>query len=645
MRFFLHFHFYRITRKRNNEMEKKPRILSGPPACGKSAIAYNTAFMLEKDAEYYILPVTSPEEIRKYLLPETKQVFVIDDPVGKYTVDDSCIQLWNNEETFIKQIFPDCSNTKLILSCRSYIYKSGFCHKLQVSSICFHCDMLSDNLKLSVEERAKIGNRYNIPEVNDVTITMYDFLPLLCANYSEHDDTALFFVNPIKVLSEEMNNTKEKSDIVFLAIALLVVRNNNVDRQLLSLDNPETKELLNDLFNECGFKYFPSTNLSFIVGSSIIHCLIKYGSSRFLANRLQLASLQEEHAELVIIVKLEQEELYFQRLLSDIKKGYHRHGFTGIQMKYALFRSKLTTFLKHLKAEDLTYDKNNSTPLHVVSAHGFDDLAYALIQLRKDQIIHQDKQKRTPLYMACVGGHVNIAVTLLAIGNSSLDITNSDDLTPFDAASNNGHSTTVTCENNQQNIVDILLKNRANVNQRSKTNISPLYKACQIGNEYIVGRLVDADAKVNLQSDDGSSPLGANINAADKFEFTPLHIACREKHERIVRFLIEYNANVNAVNRQKESPLYIFCMHESLRIVELLLEKNADVNLCEEQRNSPLHAACRKGNKQIVQLLLDKKADKHKRNNAGKTPFDVVQGIECDQIIELLNSDIIGGIF
>ncbi|XP_052078022.1 ankyrin repeat domain-containing protein 22-like [Mytilus californianus] len=49
---------------------------------------------------------------------------------------------------------------------------------------------------------------------------------------------------------------------------------------------------------------------------------------------------------------------------------------------------------------------------------------------------------------------------------------------------------------------------------------------------------------------------GANINTGDISASTPLHVACREKHERIVKFLIEYNANVNAVNRKKESALY-----------------------------------------------------------------------------------------
>ncbi|CAC5392911.1 unnamed protein product [Mytilus coruscus] len=790
-------------------------ILSGPPGSGKSALAYNTAFMLEKNEEFKILPVSSPDEIRKYLLPETKQVFIIDDPVGKYTVDDISIQRWKNEENFLKKTFISCSNSKLILTCRSYIYKCGFCRKLQVLPI--QCDMLSDNLKLSVDERSRIGNRYNIPELNDVTLKMYDFFPLLCANYSEHEDTVMFFVNPYRVLTKEMINIKEKSDIAFLAIALLVVLDNSIERDMLSLENHTIKELLNYLCNECGFKFFPSTTsllsalsdligtyvkeddnifscindslfktLSFIVGNDIIYCILKYGSSKFLANRLQLASIQQEHDESTITVKHEQEELYFKRLLSDIRKGYHSDVLSGIQMKHLRFRTSMIKYIKRLKANDLKRNGDNYTPLHVVSEHGYDDLANELIKLNKEHILYKDKLKRSPLFIACLGGHCKVARTLLVHNKDAIHITNNSDLAPLDAASSNGHYSTVevlleykadvkrkdkktkktalyracenghynvvclllrhnsdvyntdtnglkavhiacskghskivdrllkykgminerdaydrtplfiACEENHQNIVDTLLQNKANVNQTNKENMTPLHKACENRNEKIVGRLLDKYAKVNVQSVDGLSPLyisclkgenriveilldkkaevniatnqgwtplliscsedhleicevlqrsGANINKADKFEFTPLHIACREKHKRIVRFLIECNANVNAVNRQKESPLYISCINESSEIVELLLRKDADVKLCEEKGNSPLHAACLKGNKQIVQLLLDNQADKNKRNNAGKTPFDVVQGIERDKIVEMLNSDIIGGIF
>ncbi|CAC5366232.1 unnamed protein product [Mytilus coruscus] len=636
-------------------------ILSGPPGSGKSAIAYNTAFILEKDEEFKILPVSSPDEIRKYLLPETKQVFLIDDPVGKYTVDDLSIQRWKNEESFLTQTFTGSSTTNLILTCRSYIYKFGFCRRLHVSPI--HCDMLSDNLKLSVEERKKIGHMYNIPELNDDIIMMYDFVPLLCVGFSRQDYTTSCFVNPIKILSEEMNNTKEKSDIAFLAIALLVVRDNNIDKQILNLENPEIKELLNDLCNECGFKYFPSTTvlmsalydligtyvketdngyvcihdnlfqiLSYIVGSGIIHCLLKYGSSSFLSNRLQLASIQEKHDELVIMVKLENEELYFDRLLSDIRKGFHSTVFTGIQMEYSQFRLKLLTFFfKRLKAEDLTCDEYNSTPLHVISEQGYDDFLFQLFQLKKDQINYQDKNKRTPLFMACLGGHDKVIQTLITFDKSSLNIANDQDLTPLDAAWENGYLSTVT----------LLLAKGANVNRKDKhLNRTALQRACESKSTEVVRLLLNQKLDVTNEDIHGKKAIhiacerGPSdivelllkhkkemINDCDAHGRTPIFIACEKNQQNIVDLLLRYNANVNQPYKKHITPLHQACQIGNEYIVGALLNKSAKVNVQTEDGFSPLYIACLKGYLDVVEILLNQKADINLVTKHGLTPF------------------------
>ncbi|VDI65752.1 Hypothetical predicted protein [Mytilus galloprovincialis] len=445
-------------------------IISGPPGSGKSAIANNTVLKLEESDAFIALFVSSPEEIKKSILPERKQVFVVYDVVGKYTVDYSSIQKWKKEETFIKQTFTDCSNTKLILTCRSYIYNSGFNRKLDFSPV--HCDLLSCDLKLALDERRNICKMYNVPEVCDDTIMMYDFLPLLCSLTSREKENTDMFINPSKLLANEMTNSLERSDVSFIAIALLVVLDNNVEMQELSFKYPNMEELINCLCVECEYKrYFSTTtvlsafrdmigtyireteegftfihnklfhNLSFVVGSRIINCLIKYGSSEFLANRLILSSIDEKHNELLIIVQSELEESYFERLMSDIRNSYHRIVLTGIQVKH--IQTKLATYLRRLKAEDLKSDDANSTPLHVVAEHGFSSLAFVLLNLKKDAIFEKDIHGNTPLHMACIGGHCEVVKTIILFDKSSMDIKNYDNLTPMEAASNNGHLSTV----------------------------------------------------------------------------------------------------------------------------------------------------------------------------------------------------------
>ncbi|CAC5404353.1 unnamed protein product [Mytilus coruscus] len=675
-------------------------ILSGPPGSGKSAIAYNTAFWLEKEEAFKLLPVLYPEEIRKYLLPETKQVFVIDDPVGKYTVNDSCIQRWKNEETFIKQTFTDRSNTKLILTCRSYIYKSGFSRILNFSPV--HYDLLSDNLKMTVGEREKIYHKYDIPMIPDLkedTIMMYDFFPLLCALYSTQEDKTMYFVNPYKILREEMKNIKEKSDIAFLALALLVVQDNNIDRQLLSLENNTIKELLNNLCNECGFKYFPSTtvllsalsdlngtyikekddrftcnhdklfqNLSFIIGSGIIHCLLKYGSSTFLSNRLQFASLQQKHDELIILVKPEQEKFYLQRLLSDMRNGYHRSVFTGIQVKYLPFRNKLKECLQDLPANDLKCDDNNSTPLHVVSeqvedkktleitdngdltpfdaaSSNGDSSTLALLLRYGAKVNRKDKKmNRTALQRACENGNYNTVTFLLT---KKADVKNKDTngLQSLHIACSKGHLEIVklllnhdnnminerdndgrtplftACENNKENIVCMLLEHKANVNQTNVKGESPLYKACHIGDEKIVGLLLDNAAKVNEQSDNG---------------FSPLYIASMNGKLNCVEILLDNKAEINLATKQAWTPFLISCSKGHLEICQLLHIKGANINTGDNSSSTPLHVACREKHERIVRFLVEHNANINAVNTKKETPLYIACVKECFDIVDLL---------
>ncbi|CAG2218605.1 unnamed protein product [Mytilus edulis] len=344
------------------------------------------------------------------------------------------------------------------------------------------------------------------------------------------------FVNPYKILTEEIGNIKKKSDIAFLAIALLVIQDNNIDRQILSLDNQTTKELLIDMCYECGFKYVPSTtvilkalnhlvgtyvqetdvgfacihdtlfqNFLFIVGSSIIHCLLKCGNCTFIANRLQLASIQQKHDELVIMVKQEQEDIYFQRLVLDIRKGYHSHVFT---------------------AEDLTCDQNDSTPLHIISENGYEDLVFKLFQLSKEQINLQDKNKRTPLFMASLGCHNKVIQTLLALDNSSLHVANNEDLTPFDIASINDDVSTLT----------ILHRYGAKVNRKDeKINRTALQRACDNGSYNAVTFLLTKNANVKHKDTNGLKAI---------------HIACSNGHLKIVELLLNHDKKLKSVKQK-----------------------------------------------------------------------------------------------
>ncbi|CAG2212353.1 unnamed protein product [Mytilus edulis] len=185
-------------------------------------------------------------------------------------------------------------------------------------------------------------------------------------------------------------------------------------------------------------------------------------------------------------------------------------------MKHSRFRIKLYTCLKSLKGKDITCDNNNSTPLHVVSEQGYDDLVFTLYQIKKDQINHQDKNKRTPLFMACLGGHDKVIHTILGIDNSSLHIADGEDLMPLDAASVNDHSSTVT----------LLLKKGANVNRKDKIlKRTALQRACESGSREVVNLLLTHKTEIK-------NPDSKGLKA--------IHIACQRGHDDVVELLLKF---------------------------------------------------------------------------------------------------------
>ncbi|CAG2216104.1 ANK [Mytilus edulis] len=75
----------------NKILNKNVIVITGPTGSGKSAIAYYVAFRLQKESSFTIIPTRHSEDITNYYVQGTKQVFIIDDFIGKYAVDETNI--------------------------------------------------------------------------------------------------------------------------------------------------------------------------------------------------------------------------------------------------------------------------------------------------------------------------------------------------------------------------------------------------------------------------------------------------------------------------------------------------------------------------------------------------------------------------
>jgi hypothetical protein len=62
---------------------------------GKSTIVKLVVLQLLKTNDYHILPVMCPRDIVEYCNSNIKQIYIIDDICGKFSVDQSMIESWD----------------------------------------------------------------------------------------------------------------------------------------------------------------------------------------------------------------------------------------------------------------------------------------------------------------------------------------------------------------------------------------------------------------------------------------------------------------------------------------------------------------------------------------------------------------------
>nr|XP_032626198.1 ankyrin repeat domain-containing protein 22 isoform X1 [Chelonoidis abingdonii] len=126
---------------------------------------------------------------------------------------------------------------------------------------------------------------------------------------------------------------------------------------------------------------------------------------------------------------------------------------------------------------------------------------------------------------------------------------------------------------------------------------------------------------------------------------TPLICACRQGHNRIVSYLLKWNADVNIRNKKDRT-----CLHYAVRkrfsfldylliiilmpilligylimvsktkqnenLIKMLLRAGTDVNAADYSGSTALHYACEMKNQSVVPLLLEAHADPSIKNKS-----------------------------
>jgi len=176
--------------------------------------------------------------------------------------------------------------------------------------------------------------------------------------------------------------------------------------------------------------------------------------------------------------------------------------------------------------------------------------------------------------------------------------------------------------------VDVLLRNKADINLPDPDGVSPLLVAILNANWDLAKQLIEAGADINQWDMFGEAPLFTAIGLRNQVtggraSIDPLN---ETRGITIVRTLLERGANPNmqlffrpanvrgTTNTRGSTPLIRAATNADMEVMKLLLEHGADVNLMMADRQTPIMAvltgrAPEPQALQMIQLLHDAGAD------------------------------------
>ncbi|XP_052769568.1 ankyrin-3-like isoform X2 [Mya arenaria] len=186
--------------------------------------------------------------------------------------------------------------------------------------------------------------------------------------------------------------------------------------------------------------------------------------------------------------------------------------------------------------------------------------------------------------------------------------------------------------------IRILLRYRADVNQRNYRGDSALTVAVYGSNKHIIQMLLDAGADPNTHSNT-ESPLfiacyeddidivrllikhKANINVSNEQKYTPLHVAAWNGHLETVRELLKFGAPHDIKTNDGNTPLGLAAHGCHLSVMKELLQLGCNVNNKDKDEDDPILYASYNGMTRGVELLLEHGANANSANRVNATPL------------------------
>ena len=625
---------------------------------GKSTIVKLVALQLQKTNDYHILPIMFPKDIVKYFDPNIKQIYIIDDICGKFSVDQSMINSWERVNRQILKYRKDNTEFRVLGTCRLEISISSPFRKLRKIYGITECNLLQEKFVYSKEEKLKIAachiDEEIIKQLDDKILNAYNMFPLLCMMYaaSESNPGVRFFEYPLQAIEEQLDEMKEQNECHFIGLALIVVYNNKLHKLLLQNRNDQKfEDVFNDVFEDLGLVNRPSKRsvlsglqtlegiyvkelesritvihdkifdiLSLYFGKRIPKTILTHGSGTFIAERFLFESVKDD---LKIVLPSELEDSYFNRMVEEIENNRFYNVFKNVQVYNELYQQKFITFLsEHVHQSIVQKLLYNKWPLYLSAVNGCKLLVQFILngkrtngmcnKLDKDGN-HQDMLKYKP--------------------KSDMYACSYDSDTNSESKSKNEWDFYDTKDDKRttEEDVDRIQFDGKHQDMLMDKPESNMY-ACSIDtdNDESTTEFYDTD-----HDDDDKRNTKEDVDRI-QFENLPMVAACEGGYIDIVECLIEngYNIdhsdsdlriptpyNIDHSHNNLPTPLFSACKYGNKDVVDFLLKKNCKVDAINEYGQIALHAACENGKIDIVNSLLNCNSNMNQCDFYGSTPL------------------------
>jgi ankyrin repeat protein len=313
------------------------------------------------------------------------------------------------------------------------------------------------------------------------------------------------------------------------------------------------------------------------------------------------------------------------------------------------------------------------TPLYIAIFNNYQSIAELLLNNGADVHIQANlfpaisgktqfklpNMATTALGAAAIHGNTNLAGILLKLG-AGIDDSSQEGLPPL----------MIAIANRRVSFVQWLLEHGANPNVRAKSSqvfdadwlrnqsnplsvgedATPLHLAVSVNNVVMAQLLLQNKADVNAKTKNNVTPLmqsmdwsvgpeliqtllsaGADVNVQDIGGFTALHWAERQSNTSGSRFaekiplLLQAKANTELRSKDGNTPLMdaVFCGYS--KTIQILADGGADVNATNINGETPLMIVVSRNNIADAQILLAHKADVNALDSQGRTVLDLVQ--------------------